>query len=104
LAARADIAFVSIECDRKVRSELTTTSAIRPDGLHHTGRRGGDVVAMKWSDFDGKHISLSCRTGKKLWLYCPKPLLAALKRDQRKTNGEYISTMPVMRRSPTRRP
>jgi len=30
------------------------------------------------------------KTGTKLWLNCPKPLLAALKREQRKTNREFI--------------
>jgi integrase len=60
-------------------------------GLHYTGQRGGDVVAMKWTDFDGKRIYVvQEKTGKKLWLNCPKPLLAALKREQRKTNREYI--------------
>lgn len=60
-------------------------------GLHYTGQRGGDVVAMKWTDFDGKRIYVvQEKTGKKLWLKCPKPLLAALKREQRKTNGEHI--------------
>jgi integrase len=60
-------------------------------GLHYTGQRGGDVVAMKWTDFDGKRIYVvQEKTGKKLWLNCPKPLLAALKREQKKTNREYI--------------
>jgi integrase len=60
-------------------------------GLHYTGQRGGDVVAMKWTDFDGKRIYVvQEKTGKKLWLNCPKPLLVALKREQRKTNREYI--------------
>ncbi len=60
-------------------------------GLHYTGQRGGDVVAMKWTDFDGKRIYVvQEKTGKKLWLNCPKPLLTALKREQGKTNREYI--------------
>jgi integrase len=60
-------------------------------GLHYTGQRGGDVVAMKWSDFDGKRIHVvQEKTGQKLWLNCPKPLLVALKREQRKSNREYI--------------
>src|ERR1700690_1313380 len=38
-------------------------------GLHYTGQRGGDVVAMKWADFDGKRIFVvQEKTGKKLWL------------------------------------
>jgi integrase len=60
-------------------------------GLHYTGQRGGDVAAMKWADFDGKRIHVvQEKTGTKLWLNCPKPLLVALKREQRKTNREYI--------------
>jgi integrase len=60
-------------------------------GLHYTGQRGGDVIAMKWTDFDGKCIYVvQEKTGKKLKLNCPKPLLAALKREQRKTNREFI--------------
>lgn len=60
-------------------------------GLHYTGQRGGDVASMKWTDFDGKRIHVvQEKTGKKLWLNCPKPLLVALKREQRKTNREYI--------------
>jgi integrase len=60
-------------------------------GLHYTGQRGGDVAAMKWADFDGKRIHVvQEKTGKKLWLNCPKPLLVALKREQRKTNREFI--------------
>lgn len=60
-------------------------------GLHYTGQRGGDVVKMKWTDFDGKRIFVvQEKTGKKLWLNCPKPLLVALKREQSGTNREYI--------------
>jgi integrase len=60
-------------------------------GLHYTGQRGGDVVKMKWTDFDGDRIYVvQEKTGKKLWLNCPKPLLEVLRREQRKTNREYI--------------
>lgn len=60
-------------------------------GLHYTGQRGGDVVAMKWTDFDGRRIYVvQEKTGKKLWLNCPKPLLEVLRREQRKTNREHI--------------
>ena len=60
-------------------------------GLHYTGQRGGDVIRMKWTDFDGSRIYVvQEKTGKKMWLNCPKPLLAALKREQRKTNSEFM--------------
>jgi integrase len=60
-------------------------------GLHYTGQRGGDVVKMKWTDFDGERINVvQEKTGKKLLLKCPKPLLAVLKREQSRTNREYI--------------
>ena len=60
-------------------------------GLHYTGQRGGDVVKMKWTDFDGKRIYVvQEKTGKKLWLNCPKPLLDVLRREQKRTNREYI--------------
>ena len=59
-------------------------------GLHYTGQRGGDVVKMKWTDFDGKRIYVvQEKTGKKLWLNCPKPLLDVLRREQKRTNREY---------------
>jgi integrase len=46
---------------------------------------------MKWADFDGARIYVvQEKTGKKMWLNCPKPLLAALKREQRKTNSEFM--------------
>ncbi len=60
-------------------------------GLHYTGQRGGDVVKMKWTDFDGKRIYVvQQKTGKKLWLNCPKPLLDILLREQKRTNREHI--------------
>jgi integrase len=60
-------------------------------GLQYTGQRGGDVVAMKWSDFDGKRIYVvQEKTGAKIWVQCPKPLLKVLQREQRKTNREFI--------------
>jgi integrase len=60
-------------------------------GLHYTGQRGGDIVKMKWTDFDGKRIYVvQEKTGKKLWLNCPKPLLDVLLREQKRTNREYI--------------
>ena len=60
-------------------------------GIHYTGQRGGDVVKMKWTDFDGQRIYVvQEKTGKKLWLNCPKPLLDVLLREQKRTNREYM--------------
>jgi integrase len=60
-------------------------------GLMYTGQRGGDVVKMKWTDFDGERIYVvQEKTGKKLWLKCPKPLRDVLLREQKLTNREYI--------------
>jgi integrase len=74
-------------------------------GLQYTGQRGGDVVKMRWEDFDGRRVYVvQEKTGKKLWLNCPKPLLIALQREQRKTNREFIFTTPMTRLTPTPRP
>ena len=60
-------------------------------GLHYTGQRGGDVAKMKWTDFDGERIYVvQEKTGKKLWLKCPKPLLEVLLRERTRTNQEHI--------------
>jgi integrase len=60
-------------------------------GLHYTGQRGGDIVKMKWTDFDGQRIFVvQEKTGKKLWLNCPKPLLDVLLREQKRTHREYV--------------
>jgi integrase len=41
--------------------------------------------------FDGQRIYVvQEKTGKKLWLNCPKPLLDVLLREQKRTNREYM--------------
>ena len=73
-------------------------------GLHYSGQRGGDVVRMKWADFDGERIYVvQEKTGKKIWLNCPKPLLAALKREQRRQTASSCSSMPTAIPTPARR-
>jgi integrase len=59
--------------------------AERPDlhrfrlGLHYTGQRGGDVVAMKWADYNrGKIHVMQEKTGERVWIACPAPLRALL--------------------------
>jgi integrase len=56
-----------------------------------TGQRIGDVLKMRWSDYDGQAISVTqSKTGAKLWLPCPPRLTAALSATQRRPG--YILT------------
>lgn len=60
-------------------------------GLHYTGQRGGDVVKMKWSDYQrGKIQVVQEKTGAKIWIACPAKLKALLDRLPRL--GEWIFT------------
>jgi integrase len=55
--------------------------------LHFLGQRGGDCVKVRWDEFDGKGILVAPEKGDDMepdYLKCPKPLLAALKRAQKK--------------------
>lgn len=47
----------------------------------YTGQRQGDVLAMRWSDYDGEGINvIQQKTGTKLWIPCPATLEAELDR------------------------
>lgn len=52
----------------------------------HTGQRQGDVLAMRWSDYDGEGIQVvQQKTGAKLWIPCSAALKTELdewKRDR----------------------
>lgn len=59
--------------------------AERPDlyryrmGLHYTGQRGGDVVNMRWADYDRGTIKVvQEKTGEHVWIACPAPLRTML--------------------------
>jgi integrase len=48
-------------------------------GLHYTGQRGGDVLAMKWDDYQrGKIHVVQEKTGERLWITCPAKLKVML--------------------------
>ena len=56
-----------------------------------TGQRAGDLISMKWSDFDGKGIYVNQnKTGAKIWVPCTCELLAVLKGTERR--GVFILT------------
>lgn len=69
----------------------------RPDlyryrmGLHYTGQRGGDVVAMKWTDYDNGTMNvMQEKTGERIWVACPDVLVTML--DKMPRVSEYIFT------------
>ncbi|WP_231703957.1 tyrosine-type recombinase/integrase [Cochlodiniinecator piscidefendens] len=56
-----------------------------------TGQRAGDLVEMKWSDFDGQGIHVSQnKTSTKIWVPCTDELLAVLTATERR--GIFIIT------------
>lgn len=59
-----------------------------------TGQRAGDLITMKWSDFDGQGIYVSQnKTGAKIWVPCTDELLAVLNATERR--GIFIVTGPT---------
>lgn len=69
----------------------------RPDlyryrmGLHYTGQRGGDVLNMRWDDYQrGAIYVVQEKTGAKIWVACPKPLAKLL--DSMPRVSEFIFT------------
>ena len=68
------------------RSSAEGRTALLFELLLGTGQRIGDVLAMKWSDFDGEAISVKqSKTGTNLWIPAPKRLLQALETAQRRS-------------------
>jgi len=58
-----------------------------------TGQRGGDIVKMRWSDFDGSIIKVRIeKTSTDHECFCTDQLIEALKVAPRR--GEFILTMP----------
>lgn len=59
----------------------------------YTGQRSGDVLAMKWSDYDGAGIQVAQqKTGVRLWVPCHSALRAALEEWKRDRASLYIVT------------
>lgn len=57
----------------------------------HTGQRRGDLLALRWSQFDGKAISLTqSKTGARVYIPCTKALLAVLAELRAASNHEHI--------------
>jgi integrase len=49
-----------------------------------TGQRVSDVVAMKWSDYNGAHFKITQqKTGTELWIKAPRKLIELLARTKR---------------------
>ena len=63
----------------KARATAEGRTALLFELLLGTGQRIGDVLKMKWSDFDGEAINVTQgKTKASLWLPAPKVLLQAL--------------------------
>ncbi len=59
----------------------------------HTGQRYGDLVRLRWSDYDGDAISLKqSKTSMRVWIKCTSALKAML--DSTPKNGPFILTRP----------
>ena len=63
----------------KARETAEGRTALLFELLLGTGQRIGDVLKMRWSDFDGEAISVTQgKTNAKLWIPAPRKLLVAL--------------------------
>lgn len=59
----------------------------------HTGQRQGDVLTMRWSDYDGEGIAVvQQKTGAKLWIACHAELQAELAKWQQDRTATTIIT------------
>jgi integrase len=57
----------------------------------HTGQRYGDLVRVRWADYDGNAISLKqSKTSQRVWIKCTSALKAML--DKTPKNGPFILT------------
>ncbi len=66
------------------RATAEGRTALLLELLLGTGQRIGDVLRMRWFDFDGEAISVrQSKTKASLWIPAPKKLLAALNRAPR---------------------
>lgn len=63
----------------------------------YTGQRGGDVAAMKWSQYEGAHIRLRQeKTGEPLLLPVLPPLKVALDRWKRETKTNAVQALTIL--------
>ncbi|MBP6818288.1 MAG: tyrosine-type recombinase/integrase [Ferrovibrio sp.] len=61
----------------------------------HTGQRIGDILSMRWSDFDGEGIAVKQqKTGIELWVPCSVELLEALRLARAEATGLTIVSRP----------
>lgn len=68
------------------RAEATGRTALLFELLLGTGQRIGDVLDMRWKDFDGEAISVvQNKRGAKLWIPAPAQLLDHLRRAERRS-------------------
>lgn len=59
----------------------------------HTGQRYGDLVRLRWSDYDGEAVSLKqSKTSMRVWIKCTAALKAML--DTTPKAGPFILTRP----------
>lgn len=68
------------------RATATGQTLLLFEMLLGTGQRVGDVLDMKWGDFDGEALSVrQNKTGKPLWLPVTQPLLGLLRASERRS-------------------
>ncbi|MGB0661296.1 MAG: tyrosine-type recombinase/integrase [Mangrovicoccus sp.] len=73
------------------RAHATPEAALLFELALGTGQRAGDLIKMKWSDFDGQGIYVvQSKTGTKIWVPCTDELLNILR--QTKKRGVFILT------------
>lgn len=71
---------------KQARKVATGRTALLFELLLGTGQRIGDVLEMKWSDFDGEAINVvQNKRGAKLWIPAPQRLLDALGNAERRS-------------------
>lgn len=59
----------------------------------YTGQRSGDVLRMRWSDYDGNGIQVvQEKTGARVWIPCHSTLKAALETWKQARSSVYIIT------------
>ena len=79
----------------KFRAKTDGTALLIFELCIGTGQRIGDVLRMRWSDFDGTGITIKQgKTGTELWVPCPPRLLALLAVAKKEAKGLTIVSNP----------